>query len=180
MKKYIIVILLFMTFNSYTNEITIFPEIKGLVETNFDTIQSWDFRSDENRYLMYSITKDGIITTSKRNYSKEFVLNTNQGILIGTDKGEWGGELIFKNKQDESIKIYNENILGIFYFNEDIYFLTGIAHGYINEGYLISLKWNGSSYMIDKKYSLKEETSIYYIPHSMTKCDKNLFRCFES
>ena len=163
MKKSIIVILLFMIYNIYANEITIFPEMQGLVETNFDTIQSQDFRSDKNRYLMYSITKDGIITTSKKKYIKEHVLNTNQGILIGTDNGEWGGELIYKNKQDENITIYNNNILGIFYFHDDIYFLRGIAHGYINEGYLISLKWNGSSYMFDKKYSLKEETAIYYI-----------------
>jgi len=90
-------------------------------------------------------------------------LKTDDGIFFGFDFGEWGGGLFFFSNEDgitlDKLKfikytifdflgfygsnkeklIKKGNIKSIFNYNDNIYFLEGLAHLTLNEGALYEL-----------------------------------------
>ena len=102
------------------------------------------YNSEEYRKLNFSedisieLTEKNTITTFKTPRKKASELNFNNGLLIGTDHGEWGGKLSFKTEEKE-IKIKDGNIFSVFEFKGDIYFIQGLAHGSINYGEIYKL-----------------------------------------
>lgn len=63
------------------------------------------------------------------------VLEIEGGKLIGTDHGEWGGELGFIDEKTTQTVI-DENVLAIVRRGSQIFAVTGLDHGGLNRGYI--------------------------------------------
>lgn len=63
------------------------------------------------------------------------------GWLLGADRGEWGGELVFKEDNKEPYYILEENIGGLFKLGERFIAVTGLAHLTLNNGLIYEVKF---------------------------------------
>jgi hypothetical protein len=63
------------------------------------------------------------------------VLEIKGGKLVGTDHGEWGGELGFIDEKATQT-IIDENVLAIVQRGSRIFAVTGLDHGGLNRGYI--------------------------------------------
>lgn len=61
------------------------------------------------------------------------------GQLLGTDRGEWIGKLMFQDADGKLETILNENVHGIVKNSDGIFVFTGLAHLSTNEGYIFSI-----------------------------------------
>lgn len=62
------------------------------------------------------------------------------GWLIGSDAGEWGGKLFwFDADGNQKIELLRDNIRGIVEINGEAFILSGMAHGDIDEGKIYKL-----------------------------------------
>lgn len=76
-------------------------------------------------------------------------LRVSGGWLLGGDRGEWGGELVFKGDKQQSGKIFEENVEGLFRLGGRTIAVTGLAHLGLNDGMIYELnfvegKWSAS------------------------------------
>ena len=85
-------------------------------------------------------------------YERETELKIENGILKGINRGEWGGKLTFQpnDKNRKEIEIKTGNVKFIFKYNEKIYFIEGIAHLSINEGFLYELTFENNKFNYKK------------------------------
>lgn len=70
------------------------------------------------------------------------VLEIKGGKLIGTDHGEWGGELGFIDEKTTQT-IIDENVLAIVRRDSRIFAVTGLDHGGLNWGYIWEIMESG-------------------------------------
>lgn len=64
----------------------------------------------------------------------------NNGWLIGSDAGEWGGQLTwFSENGNQKIELLKDNIRGIVKIGDEVFVLSGMAHEFINEGKIYKL-----------------------------------------
>jgi len=63
-------------------------------------------------------------------------IKVSDGWLLGSDKGEWGGDLIFVGDDWKPIVVINDNISGIYKTPIGISVVTGVTHLGINYGYI--------------------------------------------
>lgn len=68
-------------------------------------------------------------------YSATAALDVYDGKLIGTNFGEWGGELGFVNERTTQT-ILEENVIAIVKRGNRIFAVTGLNHGGLNQGYI--------------------------------------------
>ena len=73
------------------------------------------------------------------NGEQEVGYETNDGVLIGTNRGEWGGELTFKN-DDIEYPVLLANVCGIVNYNNEIFVLTGLSHMRIFNGKIFKIE----------------------------------------
>ena len=64
----------------------------------------------------------------------DYVAPFEQGLLMGSNRGEWGGELVYRNRRGKDEVLLAENVRGIFASGSDALVFTGLAHMGINEG----------------------------------------------
>jgi hypothetical protein len=64
----------------------------------------------------------------------DYVEPFKQGLLMGSNRGEWGGELVYRNRQGRDETLLTENVQGIFVSDSRALVFTGLAHMGINEG----------------------------------------------
>jgi hypothetical protein len=83
-------------------------------------------------------------------------LDVKEGTLIGTDRGEWGGELKFKPHKGKEIVIMGGNIKSIFMYKGRIFLIEGLAHLSLNKGALYEIIPNGKSYEYKMVADLKD------------------------
>jgi len=76
------------------------------------------------------------------------------GRLLGTDRGEWGGELYFQPTGGQPKEIYSGNIADVLETSDGIIALTGLAHMGINHGYVLSITPEGERYVAHRKLTL--------------------------
>jgi hypothetical protein len=58
------------------------------------------------------------------------------GKLLGTDRGEWIGELLFQDETGGVARVLHENVLGIAENPEGIFVFTGLHHRGTNIGFI--------------------------------------------
>lgn len=76
-------------------------------------------------------------------YEKAHSLNFgNVGKLIGTNHGEWGGELTWIPKQGAPIVLVRDNVHGMEYDDDGAIVLFGLAHLSFNYGYALRVSRN--------------------------------------
>jgi hypothetical protein len=63
-------------------------------------------------------------------------VKTAGGFLVGADRGEWGGELMFLGGHAPPVRLLGENTSGIFHLGSRIVVVTGLAHLLHNGGAL--------------------------------------------
>jgi len=61
------------------------------------------------------------------------------GRLVGTDRGEFGGELVFRARDGSIQSVLKDNVQGIFKMPFGVVVFTGLDHITINEGAVYSL-----------------------------------------
>lgn len=66
-------------------------------------------------------------------------LRVDGGWLAGSDRGEWGGELMFLRDDGQQQLVLSDNVFDVFRFGERIVVITGLAHMGINDGEIHSL-----------------------------------------
>ncbi|MEJ7848484.1 MAG: hypothetical protein WKF92_10390 [Pyrinomonadaceae bacterium] len=65
---------------------------------------------------------------------------TENGWLVGSDAGEWGGNLFwFSEDGNKKIELLGENVRGIIHLGENIFILSGLAHLSSDEGQIHKL-----------------------------------------
>lgn len=76
-----------------------------------------------------------------------YQLSAFGGELMGDDRGEWGGELMFRDAQGGVHKVLGKNVHGIYVMPFGVAVFTGLAHMGMNSGevYLVSLAKDGSA-----------------------------------
>ena len=67
------------------------------------------------------------------------------GLLLGFDGGEWGGALIFLDKQGRATKVYAGNIKGIVTAGSRTLLFSGLAHMGGNEGKIVEITQTASA-----------------------------------
>jgi hypothetical protein len=117
----------------------VYPTIVGLNEFDLPEPSSriwFELNYSRDDYYVNNI---GNVSINSESRSRIYRFETGNGALIGTNRGEWGGELIFRSNTHEYV-ILDENICGIINYNNEIYVLTGLSHLGISEGKIIKLE----------------------------------------
>jgi hypothetical protein len=142
----------------------IWPDIEGLSEFSVSSLYSREwYKLNRSTRKKYYIDINGNITIKREKEVDQYILEHGNGKFVGTNHGEWGGELFYKYKSNEYIVI-DDNICGILNFRNDIYVLTGLSHLSISEGKIIKLKILNGEWVVDitKKLNGCPETFTIY------------------
>jgi len=142
----------------------IYPYIEGLNE--FKVTKPWSNVWNKLNHSIdrrYNIDSAGNVTIDKEIFEKDdhifFVAN---GKLIGTNNGEWGGQLIFKNDEVE-YNIIDDNICGITNFKNNLYVLTGLSHMGGNEGNITKINNVNKKWIVEDIVDLETCPEIFLI-----------------
>lgn len=73
-------------------------------------------------------------------------LKTSNGFILGSDQGEWGGELVYRSKKGSVVTLLRKNTMGVHRLPFGILAVTGLAHLASNYGalYLITPHEDGT------------------------------------
>jgi Zn/Cd-binding protein ZinT len=84
---------------------------------------------------------DGKLEIEEADEDKACELKLSTGKLVGINRGEWGGKLIFEptDTNKSNVEIKRGNIKFIFTFKSKIYFIEGLAHMGYSAGALFEL-----------------------------------------
>ena len=76
------------------------------------------------------------------------------GWLLGSDRGEWGGSLVYKNHDGSQQNIIDDNIEDIYEYSYGYIVIAGLGHMGLSHGniYLVTVKNN--SYVAETLHSL--------------------------
>jgi hypothetical protein len=64
----------------------------------------------------------------------EHAVRFGSGVLMGSDRGEWGGELVYRSSRGEDTILLAQNVQGIYIRGRDALVFTGLAHMGMNDG----------------------------------------------
>ena len=72
-------------------------------------------------------------------------LKVPNGFLLGSNRGEWGGELVFTDGASTAVRVIEDNVQGIHRLPCGIVAVTGLAHLTLNHGmiYLVEVPASG-------------------------------------
>lgn len=81
------------------------------------------------RYLV-KVTSIGEKGACERNVmvAPEHAARFMGGMLLGGDRGEWGGELVFRNSRGKDNTLLKENVVSIEVVEQNAYVFTGLSH----------------------------------------------------
>lgn len=164
-----IVSLLIMTLLTFHNSFCQTFKIEEFVHVNPPKVGSLAWHSLNQSNYEFSVSKEkGKLVITKPEYGTkthitEFELLS--GKLIGTDGGEWGGELYFMPEDSTKGKVHIKegNIKFIFKFNDSIYFIEGLAHLSYNEGALYRLDFQKDTFMYSKIIDFEDAPEAFTI-----------------
>lgn len=76
----------------------------------------------------------------------DFIFPAFGGVLLGSDRGEWGGELVFRDRSGTLQRLVDQNVRGIVRMPSGIVVFTGLAHLGMSAGaiYSVSRRADGS------------------------------------
>ena len=101
----------------------IYPTINDLKEFDVPAVSSREWSAFNHNILEnYYIDSNGNVTIYPGHRPQTYRYETNEGVLTGTNRGEWGGELTFKNDAIE-YHILTANVFGIVNYNNEIFVL---------------------------------------------------------
>lgn len=83
--------------------------------------------------------------------------------IVGTDYGEWGGELKVIFADSTELLLRKCNVKSIFEYKGDLYFLEGLEHMYLNTGSLYKIVYDGTNISIKECLNLNECPIAFFI-----------------
>jgi hypothetical protein len=101
--------------------------------------------SDEASSLTYQTQVVGYGEDGKHvktiSVAPNYALSVYGGQLLGGDRGEWGGELVYRDKDGAIHRLLEDNVLGIVPMPFGVVVFTGLSHLGISNGavYLVSI-----------------------------------------
>jgi hypothetical protein len=98
-------------------------------------------------------------TVRGRSFGADRGLKVPGGWLLGSNIGEFGGDLVFANEDKNAYVVINDNIKGIFNSPIGIVVVTGLGHMSSMYGYIYTVKKLGN------KWVAKEFAEIYDNPY---------------
>lgn len=75
----------------------------------------------------------------------DYALAAYGGQLLGGDRGEWGGELVFREQNGTVHRLLAHNVHGIFQMPFGIVVFTGLAHMHTNKGSIYVVTRSGNT-----------------------------------
>lgn len=81
-------------------------------------------------------------TPDARDYSAKEIsssLRTGDGEFVGTDRGEWGGELVWRSSKGEPHSLRKDNVVGIERDGDGVVALFGLNHMGLAYGYALNI-----------------------------------------
>jgi hypothetical protein len=128
--------------NSGEKRIEKFEALKPFTESEPPKLRSaeWHRLNQSLNAFSVSIVNEKLQISESKDRSNVF-LKIRNGTIIGIDKGEWGGKLIFVplDTRKPEIEIKSGNIKSIFWYKNNIYFLEGLAHLSMSTGAMYRL-----------------------------------------
>lgn len=104
---------------------------------------------------------DGIIEINQRNIDEhrrdilqvpQVALRVDGGWLAGSNRGEWGGELVYIPGNKKAIKILDKNIKNIYRLGDRYIAVTGLAHLGMSRGMVYELFQDKDGYWCGKEW----------------------------
>lgn len=100
--------------------------------------------TEPNDHGIVEVTTDNMVEYVKRvQQIPQVALKVPNGWLVGSNRGEWGGELVYVNSDGNYTVLYDGNIEDIFPLGDSIVATSGIAHMFFNEGMLLRIDDTG-------------------------------------
>jgi HEAT repeat protein len=110
-------------------------------------------QKSENPDAIIEVNQDNII--EHRNEIEQIpqvALKVDDGWLLGSNRGEWGGELVHISNKGAQNTLLNENIEDIYKLGERYIATTGLAHLSMNNGTIFELYKNSEGVWFSKKW----------------------------
>ncbi len=158
--KNIIILILFISISSCAQ-----PKIE--IPSNYKQTKIPKENSAEHQELNYSDDisielKENLIITFPTPRKSDSKVKFKDGLLIGTNHGEWGGKLIYKVDKTEVI-IKEGNIISLFELDGKTYFLEGLAHLSTNYGEIYEVEYFNKTITCKKVLQLPDEPEVFQI-----------------
>jgi hypothetical protein len=133
------------------SEINKLTELNISIKENSKEFRELPYSFEEGYYEIYNNGTYDIVRFPYSEINKNKILNTMPGSIIGTNVGEWGGELFFRSIYGghETYTIIKDNIVDIFRYKNGIYVLTGLSHLSISKGNIVKLKYTEEKWDVD-------------------------------
>lgn len=91
----------------------------------------------------------------------DVAIKVEGGWLAGSDRGEWGGELVYISASGESTILYDANIVDIHQWGNQYVATAGLAHMGLNDGWLLRIEKHGPA-----RYSVTQWKRLPAAPFS--------------
>ncbi len=71
-------------------------------------------------------------------------LKLKEGVLLGSNRGEWGGELVLKKTNGQTQVLLHENVRGVHQTPSGIFATVGLAHLFFNDGSIYRIEFDAA------------------------------------
>jgi len=140
-----------------------FDDFSLITKKDTSDFYFWNYMNHADVEIGVFKVKNGIELKSPH-FDYPYYFNLDDGKLEVKNHGEFGGEFNFipSGKSKDTIRILDINVIYIFRFNNEIYFLGGIAHMMDQGGGIARLVRNGD------KFTFEEVLKLESSPEAMT------------
>lgn len=112
-----------------------------MIETVSFTVEDEAERRSEDKNGVIEIRQDNVKEVREEvRQVPEKGLKVEGGWVVGSDRGEWGGELVFIDNSGQAEMILKANVEDIYRLGKRYIAITGLAHMFSNEGAIYELK----------------------------------------
>ncbi len=102
-----------------------------------------DAKPDEHGII--EVRPDNMVEhVAKRRQVPHVARKVEDGWLVGSDRGEWGGELVYLPPDGPSVTLHDGNVEDIYLLGHQLVATTGLAHMMMNRGFLLKIDRNDS------------------------------------
>ena len=159
MKKILLFILFISISSSAQSKIKIPIDYKQAEVPTVNSAEHYKLNYAEDISIKLTDNAIEAYPTPRKSDSK---LKFKDGLLIGSNHGEWGGKLKYKVGKKE-IAIKEGNILALFELNGKTYFLEGLAHLSTNYGAIYEVEYSNKTFNYKKVLQLPDEPEVFQI-----------------
>ncbi len=139
-------------------------------ETNLPKVNSSEWYSLNHSGNEFEVKiQDGKLEVEKVDEINVCELETENGLLRGINRGEWGGQLTYipNDTTKSSVDIKAGNIKFLFKYNNEIYFIEGLAHLSYSGGAIFKLDSTEQGFTYKKIVDFNDSPEAFQIYNDM-------------